>query len=266
MFKKAIYKPPRHILITGASGGIGAVLAEYYATDGVVLYLSGRNAERLKDVAKRCGDKGAAVHAKIIDVTHQAEMLKWMSEADEKTPLDLVIANAGISGGSGGLHGAEPVQQAREIYNVNVKGVFNTIDPVFSAMMERRYGQIAIMSSLSAFSGWSGAPAYSSSKGAVRLYGEALRVDAARCNVRVNVICPGFIKTAMTDHNDFNMPFMMLAEEAAINIANGLARNKGRIVFPWPMYVMCGFIGMLPFVLVEKIMSRVPAKVKLIDS
>lgn len=259
--QKKYYGPPKSILITGASDGIGAGLAEYYATEGVTLFLSGRNEERLLRITKNCQKKGADVFPMIVDVTDQARMQAWMDQCDDKVPLDLVIANAGISGGTGSE--GESIDQARQIYNVNVKGVFNTIGPAIDRMTPRKHGQIAIMSSLSAFNGWAGAPAYSSSKAAVRTYGEGLRIDLKNKNIRVNVICPGFVKTAMTDRNDFSMPFLMSVEKAAIAIANGLAANKGRIVFPWQMYGIVGFIGILPYFLCEKIMRFAPAKADL---
>ena len=275
------YNPPRAVLITGASSGIGAALAVYYAGEGVDLYLSGRHEERLAAVKDKCESKGAHVHTACLDVTDEKRMAIWVTEADQKTPLDLVIANAGISGGSGGggdgrqpqspqqgqekspspsLPLCEPVAQARTIYNVNVQGVFNTVEPVLDRMLQRQSGQIAIISSLASFSGWGGAPGYSSSKGAVRLYGEALRVIAKARNVRVNVVCPGFIKTPLTDKNPFPMPFLMSPEDSAVRIARGLAANKGRIVFPWQMYALCGFVGLLPYWLTARLMRRMPDK------
>lgn len=251
-------KNPKHILITGASSGIGQALAMYYAEAGVTLYLTGRHAERLSAVAKICQDHGADVKAQLLDVTDQTAMLEWM---EPMRPLDLVIANAGISGGTGGRLDGEPISEARKIFEVNVTGVFNTVEPALSKMQAQETGgQIAIVSSLAGFRGWPSSPAYSASKGAVRFYGEALRGALKDTNICVNVICPGFVTSRITDQNDFPMPFKMEAEKAATIIAKGLAKNKGRIAFPLPMHFMSWFIGILPDVLAQKLLARAPAK------
>lgn len=127
-------------------------------------------------------------------------------------------------------------------------------------MVARHFGQIALMSSLAGFRGWPGAPSYSASKGAVRFYGEALRGAVAHTGVKINVICPGFVRSRMTDQNDFPMPFFMEADKAACIIAKGLARNRGRIAFPWQMHFMSWFISILPDALAQKILKRFPEK------
>lgn len=250
---------PKHILITGASSGIGAALAQEYARTGVMLALQGRDEERLKKVAETCRTLGAAVHTALIDVTEREALQDWITETDDRAPLDLVIANAGISGGSGGK-GPEPVAQARRIFDVNLTGILNTIEPILPRMQERKGGQVALMSSLASFSGWAGAPAYSGSKGAVRLYGEALRGNMKAYGVKVNVLCPGFIRTPLTDENPYPMPFLMDVDRAARIIVKGLACDRGRIAFPWPTYLLAGFFGLLPHWLSLKFFSRLPAK------
>ena len=204
---------PRTILITGASSGIGEALARHYAAPGITLALSGRDTERLENVAAACRHAGAIVHQQIVDVCDANAMRDWILTLDAHEALDLVIANAGISGGTG-VKG-EDESQVRMIFDVNVNGVFNTILPILPRMCERRHGQIVIMSSLASFSGWPGAPAYSASKGAVRLYGEALRGAVADQGIAVNVVCPGFVESRMTAENPYRMPFLMTADRAA---------------------------------------------------
>ena len=121
-------------------------------------------------------------------------------------------------------------------------------------------GQIAIVSSLAGFRGWSSSPAYSASKGCVRFYGEAMRGALKDSNIHISVICPGFVTSRITDANDFPMPFKMSAEKAATIIAKGLAKNKGRICFPWPMYFICWLIGILPDCLAQRLLSKTPHK------
>ena len=248
---------PRTILITGASSGLGAALADAYAADGIAFALNGRNEERLEAVAQRCRARGARTECAIIDVTDAAALAEWIADIDDRMPLDLVVANAGISGGTSDGEGAD---QARRIFAVNLDGVLNTVLPVIPRMRARRRGQIALMSSLAAFRGLPGSPAYSGSKAAVKTWGEALRGALKRDGVEVSVICPGFVRTPMTDVNPYTMPMLMDAAAAAGLIKRRLARNHGRIAFPWPMYALVWFLGALPPVLTDPLFARLPEK------
>lgn len=250
----------KSILITGASSGIGEALALEYAGPSVFLALSGRNQERLSDVANRCRAKGAQVETAILDVANDSAMKTWILKMESLFPLHMVIANAGISGGTGGAEGLEPMDQARQIFDVNLMGVLNTIAPVLPAMMERQSGQIVIISSLAGFRGFPGAPAYSASKGAVRFYGEALRGALAPKGIKVNVVCPGFVKSRMTDVNEFPMPLLMDTAKAARVIVRGLDYNIGRIAFPWPAHLVCWFLSVLPDWAAQKLLQRLPPK------
>lgn len=251
---------PRSILITGASSGLGKALALHYAREGIFLALSGQNEERLLQVAAECRVKGAEVDTIVLSVTDEAGMHEWVQRADDHRVLDLVIANAGISGGTGGHAGGEDSEQARQIFDVNLYGVLNTIHPILPRMAARGAGQIAVISSLAGFRGMPGAPAYSASKGAVRFYGEALRGSVRETGVKINVICPGFIRSRITDANNFPMPFFMEGEKAASIIAKSLAADKGRITFPWPMYVGTWLMSILPDSMAQNILAKLPAK------
>ncbi len=249
---------PQHILITGASSGIGAALALAYAGSGATLSLHGRDAERLAQVAQRARACGATAITTIGEVTDRQAQAQWLAERAAAMPLDLVIANAGISAGTGS--GGETPEQVEQIFAVNVQGVFNTVHGALPAMTQRGKGQIAIMASLAGFRGLPGCPAYSASKAAVRLYGEALRGDLAAKGVQVSVICPGYIKTPMTDVNKFRMPFLMEADSAALIIKQGLARNRARIAFPFPLYAAVWLLGALPPGLTDGFLARLPKK------
>lgn len=249
---------PTSILITGASSGIGAALARHYAREGVTLHLQGRDAARLQQVADNCTARKATVHSAIIDVTDADAMERWILSSDNTAPIDLVIANAGISAGTGD-HG-ESDKQVRQIFNVNIGGVLNTIQPLIPRMSARKRGQVAIMSSLAGMRGLPSSPAYSASKACVRFYGEALRGWLQPHGVEVSVICPGYIITPMTAVNNFPMPFKMSAEKSARIIALGLARNRGRIGFPWPMYALLWFLSCLSPVITDPLFARLPAK------
>lgn len=251
-------RDPRGIFITGASSGIGEALALSYAATGVRLLLTGRDSGRLADLAARCRARGADVATTAIDVTDRDAMAAWITARDGEVPIDLVIANAGISAGTGG--GVETEAQARAIFATNLDGVLNSIHPLIPAMVGRKRGQIALMSSLASFRGMAGAAAYCGSKAAVRIYGEALRGDLAPRGVTVSVVCPGFVVSRMTAVNRFPMPFLMDADRAAGIIRSGLAAGRGRVAFPFPTYAVSWLLGVLPPGLVDALLARAPRK------
>jgi short-subunit dehydrogenase len=257
-------RDPRSILITGASSGIGEALAVHYARPGATLALTGTDAARLDAVAQRCRNAGAAVLPRTVDVADADAMAGFVAEADTAAPLDLVIANAGISAGTGDDH--EGYDQTRRIMRVNVDGVFNTILPAVARLLarpkpaDRPRGQVAIMSSLASFRGFPGAPAYCASKAAVRIWGEALRGDLWAEGIEVAVICPGYVRSRMTAGNRFRMPLLMDSERAAHIVAKGLARNRGRIAFPWRLHALLQFVTWLPIGWTERLTRRLPRK------
>ena len=250
--------PSRHLLITGASSGIGAALARHYAANGWRLSLSGRDETRLDAIREVCHQAGAQVTARALDVTGKNTMAQWIDEADHLQPLDLVIANAGISGGMS--RGLDADEQLRLIFAVNLDGVLNTTLPAIAAMRRHGRGQIAVMSSLAGYRGMPGATAYSASKAAVKAYGEGLRGQLAGDGIRVSVICPGFVESRITDANDFTMPFLMPADRAAGRIARELERNRALIAFPWQMHLGIKLLSVLPSGWGTALMSRLPAK------
>ncbi len=251
-------RDPQAILVTGASSGIGEALARLYAAPGRFLALSGRDRRRLAAVAEACRAAGADAAAEVVDATDRDASRSWIESVDTRRPLDLVIANAGISAGTGGK--GESEAQCRDIFAVNLAGVLNTVWPVIDSMRGRGRGQIAIVSSIAAFRGISGTPAYSASKAAVKAYGEALRGWLGKDGIRVSVVCPGFVRSRMTAANKFPMPMIMDADKAARIIAKGLARDKARIAFPWPMYALAWLLGALPPAWTDPLIRLVPEK------
>jgi short-subunit dehydrogenase len=251
-------KIPKNILITGASSGLGAALALEYAKPGNTLHLLGRDEIRLEDIAAKCRAQGANVNIKTLDVTDAKAMEDYIKQADAIAPIDLLIANAGISAGTGGA--TEGDEQVRKIFATNINGVMNTIQPVVPLMLARKSGQIAIISSLAGIRALPSSPAYSASKACVRYYGEALRGNLLKHNVTVSVICPGYVITPMTDVNDFPMPFLMSAQKAAQIIARGLERGKGRIAFPRRLFIPLWWLSCLSPIITDFIFSRLPAK------
>ena len=132
--------------------------------------------------------------------------------------------------------------------------------PLIPSMTQRGQGQIAVMSSLAGIRALPSAPAYSASKAAVRFLGEAWRGELKKYGVKVSVICPGYIRTPMTDVNDFPMPFLMEPEEAACRIIKGLKANRSRIAFPWQLYIPLWGMSCLSNFITDPIFAAMPAK------
>jgi short-subunit dehydrogenase len=254
----ATMQNPQSILITGASSGIGEALAREYAAPGIRLALSGRDKERLNAVASAARAAGAEVEATLVDVTDASATGRWVSNTDDANPLDLAIANAGISGGTYG--GGESVAQANAIIATNLDGMINTLSPALERMVERGRGQIAMVSSLAGYRGIPGSPAYSASKAAVRVWGDAMRGRLKPRGVTVSIICPGFVRTPMTDINQYTMPMLMDVDKAASLVHRRLARGDALIAFPWPMYLLVRLMAALPRPLGDYIYGRMPEK------
>lgn len=246
------------IVITGANSGIGAALSELYSKKGVFLHLIGRNEERLNKIASKCKEKGAVVNILAADVRDEDKISEWLLEIDKKHPVDLVIANAGVSAGTS--EGNESIKQIKQIFGTNLDGVINTIHPLIPSMSQRKKGCISIVSSIAGFRGLPSAPAYSSSKAAVKVYGEALRGLLRKHGIRVSIVIPGYIKTPMTDTNNFPMPFIMSVDKAALKIKKGIERKKSIIAFPFVLYATMWFLGNLPPFVTDFIFSKLPRK------
>jgi short-subunit dehydrogenase len=212
----------------------------------------------LEEVASQCRRAGAVAETTIVDVGDAAAMAAWIERSEAAAAVDLAIANAGISGGTHG--GNESDAQVRAIFRINVDGVLNTVLPLLPRMAARGRGQIGLMASLAGHRGFPGAPAYCASKAAVKVWGEALRGQMAGQGVDINVIMPGYVKSAMTDANDFAMPLLMPVDRAARIICDGLARNRPRIAFPWPTALVAWLIGTLSPSLTDPILARLPKK------
>jgi short-subunit dehydrogenase len=252
-------KKQQTILITGASSGIGEALALLYAAPDVTLLLTGRNIERLMAVAGSCRSKGAVVDTCAIDVTARDTLAEKVLTWDDQYKIDLVIANAGVSGGTS-MDARQTEAQLREIIEVNLIGTFNTINPLIPRLRLRKQGHIALMSSMAGFRGMPNAPAYSTSKVAVRAYGDALRPLLKPEGITVSIIFPGFVRTPLTDVNTFPMPFLMEADKAAAIIKRGLDAQKAFIAFPWQMHIFCWLLGALPRRLGDALLNRAPRK------
>ena len=230
------------ILITGASSGLGKALAEIYAGNEITLFLSGRNQARLEDTATHCRKQGATVYTKLIDVTDKQAMQDWIKTCDDTATLSLVIANAGVSN-SGAKFDADVSQR---IFDINLQGVLNTAHPAVACFQKHKAGHLVLMSSLAGVCGVSREPSYSASKAAVKEFGIMLGGQLRPQGIYVSVICPGFVKTALTDKNRYHMPLIMSAERAAQIMQKNIAKRKPLIVYPYRMFFLARLGSMLP--------------------
>jgi len=252
-------KNNKTILITGASSGIGKALAVLYAAPETTLFLTGRNAAKLQEVETLCRQRGATVETTTLNVTDRAAFEEKILAWDRQSAIDIVVANAGVSGGTS-MDARQTEAQLREIIETNLIGTFNTVNPLIPLMKSRSQGQIVLMSSMAGFRGMPNAPAYSTSKVAVRAYGDALRPLLKPDGIAVSIIFPGFVKTPLTDVNSFPMPFLMDVEKAAEIIKRGVDGKKPFIAFPWPMHILCWLLGALPRRMGDWLLSRAPKK------
>lgn len=237
----------RHIVITGASRGIGAALARQYAQPDTVLGLIGRNLADLQTISQHCSTKGATVITGSLDITQTDELTTWLQNFDQQHPIDLLITNAGVTSQTGPRGEAEPIETIRRIIDINLYGTIHSVDAMLPSMRQRGKGQIALVSSLAAYRGMPVTPAYCASKAAVKSYGEALRGWLAPEGIRVSVICPGFVESQMSDSFNAPKPFMISADNAAEIIRRGLQKNRACISFPFPLNLGMWFVSFLPF-------------------
>lgn len=224
--------PPTAILITGASSGLGAALAAGYARPGVTLALTGRDAARLEATAVACRGRGALVHARTLDLRQSGPVGDWVAAMDDAGPLDLVVAAAGLSGGPQPGEVTEGVASATGQIGANLLGVVHVIEPILPRMLARGRGHVAVVSSVAGYRGLPYSPAYSASKAAVRVYGDAIRAAVRPHGVDCSVVVPGFFDSPMTDRFMGDKPFMMSLDTAAGIVRRGLDRRQARIVFP----------------------------------
>ena len=243
------------VVITGASSGIGRALALHYAETGLVLGLIGRNKKRLDDCANACRQKGAVVVAGQVDVTDRAAVTSWLSNFDQGYPIDLLIVNAGVSSGMQIDGAVESWAEARRTFDINVFGALNSLMPVAEAMILRRKGQIAVMSSVAAFYPLPSTPAYGASKATLRYYGLALRQALRNHGVNVSVICPGYVVSPMSDRVSGNKPMLISTQRAVAIIARGLERNAALIAFPRSLALGLRLLNFLPPFLARQILD-----------
>ena len=242
----------QRILITGATGAIGRALAEAYAAPGVELYLHGRNEAKLAMIVGRCATLGALAHGQQGDVRDTEALRTWLSALGA---LDLVIINAGMNTNIGPALAGEPWAEVEALLDTNLKATMAIVNAVLPAMRQRGQGQIALLSSLAGYFGLPVTPAYCASKAGVKAYGEALRGWLAPEGIKVNVIMPGYVTSPMCEAMPGPKPFEWPPEKAATVIRRGLARDRARISFPFPLNLGTWFLAVLPAAISQRIVA-----------
>ena len=240
------------IWITGASSGIGKALAIKFAKNGWVVAASARRENLLKELQ----DINENIHPYPLDVTN--------IEKCKSTAKNIIYQLGGIeiSVFGTGMHDPKSEKQfnlekIRQIMEVNYFGTVNSINSVYEYYSEKKSGQISIISSVAGYRGLPAAGAYCASKAALTSFAESLNFDMKMKSVRVSLISPGFIKTPMTDQNDFPMPMIKSPEFAANEIYRGLIEKKAfEIHFPKAFTYFLKFLQILPSSLYFKIVAK----------
>jgi short-subunit dehydrogenase len=159
-------------------------------------------------------------------------------------PVDLLVANAGV--GAPTLLEPFNVADVEKMFRVNTLGVVYAIEAVLPDMLRRGQGHLAAVSSLAAYKGLPGESAYCASKAAVNTYLEGLRIQLRGRGIAVTTICPGFVKTPMTDINQFHMPWLLQADDAARRIVRALQHRCKVYNFPWQTTLLMRVTRWLP--------------------
>ena len=241
------------IWITGGSSGIGKSLAYKFANEGWQVAISARRENLLKEIS----ESNVKIKSFPLDVTDKVKC-KEVFEQIKNYYGDLDVCFFSTGTWSPKEEKDIDVEQIENVFNVNFFGTINTIKAVEAHFKNKKNGIITIVSSIAGYRGLPNTTGYGPSKSALISLAESLYFDFERYNVRVCLVCPGFIKTPMTDKNDFKMPFLKTSEFAADKIYDGLINKKQfEIHFPKELTLTLKFFKLLPskiyFYLVKKL-------------
>jgi len=227
------------VWVVGASSGIGAATAQELVARGATVAISARREAALDQVS---GGRMLVVPLDVTDAKSVAAAAAQVRDAHGR--IDVAILAAGY------WSQMDPRAWDTEVFDrhiqVNLMGMSNAIAAVLPEMLDRGSGMVAGISSVAGYRGLAGAEAYGATKAAQINLLESLRVHVAKSGVRVTTICPGFVRTELTDGNTFPMPFIIDADQAAESICDGLERDRTEIVFPWQMALLMKAARLVP--------------------
>lgn len=235
-----------NVAITGASSGIGTALALHYSRAGARLLLLGRDEERLTRVATDCRARGALVETARVDVRERWSIDAILGEFDARFPLDIVIANAGITNILAPDELAESPEMFERVVATNLIGAFNTIASSAERMAARGVGCIGLVGSLAGLRGLPYSPAYCASKAGLKAMGEAMRAKLRVRGVSLTIASIGFVVTPLDNSFQSPKPFRMSAERAAARIASAIAARRGHVAFPLPLAAATRILALMP--------------------
>lgn len=234
---------PKVAWITGAGKGIGRALAARLARDGWAVAASARTLADLESLASE--QPAGRIHSFALDVTDAAATTATVAAIEATLgPIELAVLNAGTYVPTG----ISPfnAEAFRSQFQINVMGTINGLAELVPRLTARRRGHLAVVASMAGYRGLPAAAAYGGTKAALINMCESLKLELEPHGVAVSVVCPGFVKTPLTDKNDFPMPFLISAEEAAEHIVRGLAAQRFEITFPWAFAAMMKLLRILP--------------------
>ncbi|MFA6015213.1 MAG: SDR family oxidoreductase [Gallionellaceae bacterium] len=250
-------RPINSVVITGASSGIGLALARHYLQHGAQVAAIARRDELLQSLAAEFPEK---VVTYTLDVRDAAALRDAAQDFMQRVGVpDIVIANAGVSRGTLTDY-AEDLDAFQQVFDINVQGMVKTFQPFIGAMRAAKRGKLVGIASVAGFRGLPGSGAYSASKAAAISYLESLRVELCDSGVKVLTICPGYIKTPMTDVNPYPMPFILAPEEAAKRMASVIVSGYSFSVIPWQMGLVGRAMKLLPNWLYDLILKNATYK------
>jgi NAD(P)-dependent dehydrogenase (short-subunit alcohol dehydrogenase family) len=232
--------------ITGAGKGIGKAVTLELASRGWTVAASARTEADLVSVEAEAAAAGGRVVPFVLDITEQTAVSQAVGRIEDRLGgIDLAFLNAGTYVRFGVADFA--VEAFGRQIEINVMGTVNCLDPVLARMRQRNAGHIAVVSSLTAYRGLPYASAYGASKAALTNMCEAMKPELDALGIQMTIIHPGFVKTPLTDLNEFPMPFLMEADAAARRIVDGLERGAFEITFPRRLAILLKLARCLPY-------------------
>lgn len=240
------------VWITGASSGIGLELALQYAAAGWRVAATARSTDLLQAAA----DRNQLIAAFPADIRNAQEVRRTLAAIEARLgPIDLAILNAGTHKSMSAADFS--AETAGMLMDLNYMATVHCMEALLSSMRGRRQGHIAVVSSMAGWRGLPTAAAYGPSKAALINLCESLRLEAAALGIRISLIIPGFVRTPLTEKNDFPMPFLMDVEDAARRIRRGLEGGAFALAFPRRLAFLLNLGRLLPypvyFALVKKV-------------
>lgn len=239
----------KKVFITGASSGMGLLLARRFLDEGAVVGTC--SIEPVAEVAARLPDGLDYSQANVTDAAATRKAIEDF--ARRVGGLDILVANAGISMPKASF---PDFAQGRRVMDVNLMGTINSFEPALEIMRGQGSGQLVALGSISGITGMPGMAFYGASKAAVMHFCETLAADLAGHGIDVTVVAPGFVATPLTENNPHKMPFLMTPEKAVDLIYRAIQKRKAYSVFPWPMALLAGLLYHLPRNLYLLLMRR----------